>query len=57
MSDDRCPPHNFQSAWQTDEIGVLFCRFCGEVRDLTPQKVGPPVEESIKSITVTDKQP
>lgn len=57
MPEERCPPHNFKAAWMTDEVGVLFCSACGEIRELAPQKVGPPVEESIKSITVTDKQP
>lgn len=57
MTDDRCPPHFFQHGWRTDALGLIWCRFCGEVRDLEPQNVGPPVEESIQSITVTDKQP
>lgn len=52
---DQCPPHDFRAAWQTDEKGVIYCRFCALILDLEPQRTGPPSEESV-TITVTDKQ-
>jgi hypothetical protein len=56
MSDDRCPPHKFKPGWQNDNLGRIFCQFCGEVRDLEPAQTEAPSEESIQSVTVTDKQ-
>jgi Fe2+ or Zn2+ uptake regulation protein len=50
---DLCPPHDFRAGWQTDEHGVIYCRLCGEVRELEAQRIGAPAEEVI---TVTDKQ-
>ena len=48
MSEDRCPPHNFQAGWTSDEKGgAIFCRWCGEVRELVPQKIEAPVEEKV----------
>lgn len=55
-SPDRCPPHYFQPGWRTDEIGLIFCRLCGEVRDLEPAKIEAPVEESI-SVRTKERRP
>lgn len=45
---DRCPPHDFRAAWSSEDVGVLFCRLCGEVMALTPQSIEAPKEERIE---------
>jgi hypothetical protein len=45
---DRCPPHRFEGGWVNDEEGgVIFCRWCGEIRSLAPQRIEAPLEEWI----------
>jgi len=45
---DRCPPHHFEGAYVSDDKGgVIFCRWCGEIRDLTPQWIEAPAEERV----------
>jgi hypothetical protein len=50
MNNDRCPPHNFQTAWISDEKGgAIFCRWCGEVRELEVPTIEAPVEERVNA--------
>jgi len=44
---DYCPPHKFAAAWQDDDKGVIFCRYCGEVRELEVQRIGAPDLEKV----------
>ena len=45
---DRCPPHRFEGGWVNDEEGgVIFCRWCGEIRSLAPQRIEAPLEERL----------
>ena len=43
-----CPPHDFRAGWRTDENGVIYCRLCGEVRELEAQRVEASETEKIK---------
>ena len=42
-----CPPHLFDAGWTGgDEThGVIYCRYCGEIRDLKLAEIEAPVEE------------
>lgn len=48
MTDDICPPHFFLAAWRNENDGVLFCRMCGEVRELNPATIEAPDEEKVE---------
>ena len=46
---ERCPPHLFEAAWQGTEensTGVIFCRYCGDIRALEVARVPAPEMES-----------
>lgn len=52
-TDEQCPPHWFEAAWtdqdeDTVTHGVIYCRWCGEVRPLEVQRIEAPVEERIE---------
>lgn len=47
MSEDRCPPHFFVAAWSSENTGVLFCRYCGEIRELKVPALEAPIEERV----------
>lgn len=48
MKGDRCPPHNFKggfTAMADEALGVIWCKWCGDVRPLDVARVDPPPEE------------
>lgn len=50
---DRCPPHEFEAAWQgLDEQGdpkggVIYCRTFGDIRELEPAAIAAPSFETL----------
>jgi hypothetical protein len=41
---DICPPHEFEGGWASMEAdgsqaGVIFCKWCGDIRLLTPPSI------------------
>jgi hypothetical protein len=46
---ERCPPHKFKAAWSSgdDNKGVIFCRACGDIRELVEPAVSAPAEETV----------
>lgn len=50
---DRCPPHNFKAAWASEDVGVLYCSMCGDIRQLSAQTVEAPAEEIFTVGTTT----
>lgn len=50
-SDEHCPPHQFYAAWMSEQMGAIYCRECGEIRELAVQKVA-----QVETVKPTDKQ-
>jgi hypothetical protein len=54
---DRCPPHNFHVAasWEGEQSrGYIYCRACGDIRELAAQDADAPAEERYtESHTIT----
>ena len=51
QTDLQCFPHWFEAAWQGTEensTGVIFCKKCGEIRELTAQHIEAPAEEMLQ---------
>jgi Fe2+ or Zn2+ uptake regulation protein len=53
---DLCPPHFFLAAWQSEDHGVIYCRLCGDVRELAMQKIEAPAEESDARTEATNRR-
>lgn len=46
---ERCPPHRFEGGWQNSSDaapGILWCRWCGDIRELIPPTIGPIDDET-----------
>lgn len=56
MSDELCPPHFFLAAWASENEGVLFCRLCGDVREMKPASQTPPPEEKGEPLTAAEME-
>lgn len=47
---ERCPPHRFEGAWANaseDAPGILYCRYCGDIRPAQVPVIEAPIEEMV----------
>ena len=50
---ERCPPHRFEGAWANaseDAPGILFCRYCGDIRPAQVPFIEAPLEEMVVTV-------